>query len=128
MLTQELLVHLATNRTEPVFAQQQDEVLKRMLNDIMLGVEADEETPVLGDPDHHYQAARDAASSHPDVTQRTEIRKLLYSPTLPLTLGTIMRLGPPFSTSRFLNLTFLKDLQRIHSGVRPLPLHRAPNT
>lgn len=88
-----------------------------MLADIMRAVDTDDSDPVRGSPDHHYQAARTAAAQKGEVSGRTDIRKLLYSPTLPWTLGTIMRLGPPFSTSRFLNLTFLKDLQRIHAGV-----------
>lgn len=115
-----MLVHLATNRTEPVYDQTEDEVLKRTLNDIMAGVDQDDETPTPGEPQKHYHTARLAAATNSDVTQRTDIRKLLYSSTLPFTLGTLMRLGDPFSHSRFLNLIFLKDLQKIHAGVSDL--------
>lgn len=125
MLTPELLTHLATNRTEPVYDQQHDEVLKRTLADVMAGVELDDTDPVRGNPQQHYQAARETATAHPDITNRTDIRKLMYSPSLPLTLGTIFRLGPPFSTSPLLNLAYLKGLHGIHSGVSP-PTHTRP--
>lgn len=100
-----------------MYDEQHDEVLKRTLVDIMAAYEEDEVSPIRGHPHKRYDEARDIAAGHPDVAQRTEIRKLCYSPSLPRTIGTIWRLGPPFSTSRFLNLVFLRDLQRIHSGV-----------
>lgn len=115
----ELLQHLSQNRTEPVYEQQHDEVLKRVLLDVMAGVDADDADQDHAAPKKHYNAARLAAGVSSEVSQRTDIRKLLYSPSLPFTLGTLMRLGPPFSQSRFLNLVFLRDLIGIHAGVSP---------
>lgn len=117
MLSDELLRHLAQNRSEPVYDQQQDEVLKRILLDVMAGADRDESDPDRADPNKYYTEARKTAAAGPEVKDRTELRKILYSRSLPFTLGSIMRLGPPFSQSRFFNLMFLKTLQKIHAGV-----------
>lgn len=114
---------MAQNRSEPVYDQQQDEVLKRILQDVMAGADRDENDPQLGDPTKYYTDARRAAAAGPAVKDRTELRKILYSPGIPFTLGSIMRLGPPFSQSPFFNLMFLKTLQRIHAGVSVSPYH-----
>lgn len=54
----------------------------------------------------------------PQMSQHTDIRKLLYSPSLPFMLSTIMCLGPPFSHLQFLNLIFLRDLKDTLGGER----------
>lgn len=117
MMTPEMLDHISKNKTEPVFGETVEEVLTRALSGIMTAVDQDEADPIAGDPHKRYNDARLAAIASKDISHRTEIRKILYSPSLPLALGSLQRLGHPFSNSWFLKLSSLNKFHGIHSGV-----------
>lgn len=120
LLTPELLAHLSRNKTEPNLGETVEEVLTRSLSTIMVGADLDDAAPAGSPPHQNYTAARVAAILSKEVNGRTDIRKVLYSPSLPLALGSLQRLGPPYSSSWFFKLSSLAALQGVYSGVRIL--------
>lgn len=119
-----MLDHISRNSTDPEYGETVEEILARALQPLIDADEKDDLNPREGAAaGYYYNEAREAMIAHPDVNGCKVVRRLLYSKSLPLTIGSLGDLSPIFIGSQFYNLTRLGKLQGIYSGVSYITLH-----
>lgn len=85
--------------------------MKRALPSIMDVTDDDESKAQPVSSNFHYNKARYGMVADKNINGWNNLHKLYYSPSTPMTLGSLARLSSVYITSRFFNIARLENLQ-----------------